>query len=104
MARRVRLVVPTEVLVRDIDMRTLDAVDRASKRPTRPVSIASRELASNVGASAATVHRAVVSSVESGFLIVDEQHLENGAQLANTYALTKRGLAVLAAARDAGLV
>lgn len=35
MARRVRLLVPTEVRVRDIDIRTLDAVDRASKHPIR---------------------------------------------------------------------
>lgn len=35
MARRVRLLAPTEVRVRDVDIRTLDAVDRVSKRPTR---------------------------------------------------------------------
>lgn len=48
MARRVRLLVPTEVRVRDIDIRTLDAVDRASKHPIRRPSRPDQSVADNL--------------------------------------------------------
>lgn len=48
MTRWVRLVVPTEVRVRDIDIRTLDAVDRASEHPTRRPSRLDQSVADTI--------------------------------------------------------
>lgn len=48
MARRVRLLVPIEVRVRDVDIRTLDAVDRVSKRPTRRPSRPDQSVADTI--------------------------------------------------------
>lgn len=48
MARRERLLVPTEVRVRDVDIRTLDAVDRVSKRPTRRPSRPDQSVADTI--------------------------------------------------------
>lgn len=48
MTRWVRLVVPTEVRVRDIDIRTLDAVDRASRHPTRRPSRLDQSVADTI--------------------------------------------------------
>ena len=48
MARRARRLVPTEVRVRDVDIRTLDAVDRVSKRPTRRPSRPDQSVADTI--------------------------------------------------------
>lgn len=101
--KRLRVLVPREVVVRECDLRLLDVIERATVSRRRGATLTSRELAGEMGSSEATVHRSVVVSVDRGFLEVRKNRSESGAQLANTYLLTEEGRAVLAAARDQGL-
>lgn len=75
MAKRLKLVVPTEITVRDIDMEVLDMVDKLSRRPGAPVSLTYRELADELGKSQRTAFRAVESCLERGFLSADSAFL-----------------------------
>lgn len=104
MAKRVRITVPTQMVVRDCDMQMLDVIDRLQASDRSGARIAGRDLAEKLEISPATMHRNVNSCVERGFLEVRARRQGNGAQLANSYYLTEVGRAVLNAAREAGVV
>lgn len=103
MAKRVKLIIPTEVVVRDLDMRLLDFVDKKTKTPRKGVMLPSREAARALGVSEATAHRALVSCSELGYLSVRENRHLNGAQMPNSYVFTKEGKTLLSAARKMGV-
>lgn len=104
MAKKVRLVVPTEVVVRDSDMRLLHLVDLRSASRRRGATLSSQQMADGLGVSSATAHRTVRSCADRGYLTVQSNRRDNGAQVANSYQLTSEGMVVLTAARDAGVV
>lgn len=104
MSRKVVLQVPVDVVVRDRDVRMLDAVHALSRKPGAPVSVAIRSLAVEIDVSLDTARRALNSCVEEGLLTMQENRLDNGCQVENSYAVTERGLAILKAARAAGLM
>lgn len=105
MAKRITLIVPTSVVVRDRDLELLSIIDHHTLRPgakTGPVAI--KELAAELGTSADTCRRATQAAEEAGYLRVSETWLSNGGRAQNSFALTDRGRAVLDAARTAGYV
>ena len=104
MSRKVVLQVPVDVVVRDRDVRMLNAVHGRSRKPGAPVSVAIRSLATEIDASLDTARRALNSCVDEGLLTMQENRLDNGCQVENSYAVTERGMAILNAARAAGLV
>ena len=104
MSRKVVLQVPVDVVVRDRDVHMLNAVNTRSRKPGAPVSVAIRTLAAEIDTSLDTARRALNSCVDEGFLTMQENRLDNGCQVENTYSVTARGIAILTAARTAGLV
>lgn len=104
MSRKVTLKVPVDVVVRDRDMHMLNAVNARSRKPGASAEASIRSLANDIDASLDTARRALNSCVEEGFLTMRENRLANGCQVENSYTVTERGMAILGAARSAGLV
>lgn len=96
--------VSLDITVRDRDVRILDLIERRMVRPGRHVSISLRYLAAELGVSMDTARRGLNSCVKEQFLTSRENRLESGCQVENSYAVTPRGLSVLAAARRDGIV
>lgn len=104
MSRKVKLQVLENVEVRDVDLKVLDALDVRAEGPGAWVKVSKRELAAELQASDATVHRALLSCSQRGFICIRPELQSNGGRDANAYALTSTGLTVLSAARRAGIV
>lgn len=107
MSRKVNLTVPVEFTVRDRDMKVLAVIDELSRRQRscgRPIPVSLKALSDELGMSLATVRRAVSSCVKGRMLTVEENHLSNGGQMENGYALTEHGRSLVSSARVAGIV
>lgn len=104
MSKKVTLRVPIDVVVRDRDMLALGALDSLAEAPGSPVSVSIRDLAQRLGVSTFTARRAVAACEEDELVTVTQNRLSSGGIAENSYALTERGLAILAAAREAGIV
>lgn len=104
MSRKIIVRVPVEVVVRDRDVRLLvTLLDMGGKR-RKPVKVSLSTLAESLESTLDTTRRAIKACSDEGYLVVQENYLENGTQLENTYRLTQQGLTLALAAQDSGVL
>lgn len=104
MSRKITLSVPVDIVVRDRDVKLLAIIDRINDASGPRAHVSLSTLSDEMGLSQATLRRSVYACCEDGYLEVRKNYMKNGAQLENSYQVTPDGIAIVKAARQAGLV
>ncbi len=98
MAKRVRLGIEG-LKVNETECRLLELVVERSRGQHRIgcefVDLSRKEMREHLGCSTPTTVRSCLYLVDSGLLEVRTEHLDNGAQVANSYRATALGLEVV---------